>query len=126
MSNEFNDEHMLTRVLGMIALQAMELREKIMMGEELPSWAEYKVYSASDSIKGALSSTYRIEDDFSQNMPMRIAMHKMAGEKDAPNYRPAEDDNETCETCAYRDESGLCHAFNFKCKANWVCDAWED
>jgi len=57
-------------------------------------------------------------------MPMRIAMHKIAGEKDAPGYRPADGDK-NCGNCEYRDESGLCRAFNFKCKADWVCDSWE-
>ena len=32
------------------------------MGKKLPSWAEYKVYKAGDSIKSAMSSTFSIRD----------------------------------------------------------------
>ena len=58
---EYNDAYMLCKVLDSTAAQAMELKEKIAAGHELPSWAEYKIYKAGDSIKSALGSTYSMK-----------------------------------------------------------------
>ena len=52
------DSEMLSTVLGSISSQASHLKDKIDSGLELPSWAEYKVYSAYDSVKGALAAAY--------------------------------------------------------------------
>ena len=57
-----DDAHMLCKVLDSVAGQALELKKKIKMGKKLPSWAEYKVYKAGDSIKSAMSSTFSIRD----------------------------------------------------------------
>ena len=57
-----DDAYMLCKVLDSMAAQALALKKKIKMGKKLPSWAEYKVYKASDSIKSALSSTHSMSD----------------------------------------------------------------
>lgn len=57
-----DDAYMLCKVLDSVAGQAIELKKKIKMGKKLPSWAEYKVYKAGDSIKSAMSSTFSIRD----------------------------------------------------------------
>lgn len=59
--DHYDDAQMLCKVLDSMAAQAMELKEKIAEGHELPSWAEYKIYKAGDSIKSALSSTYSMK-----------------------------------------------------------------
>ena len=57
-----DDSKMLCKVLEGIAAQAMELRKKIKMGTTLPSWAEYKVYKAGDSMKSALGASFKLSD----------------------------------------------------------------
>jgi len=56
--SEYNDALMLSKTLERIAAQAMHLKEKIDAGLEIPSWAEYKVYSAYDGIGKALGTAY--------------------------------------------------------------------
>tara|TARA_B100000131_G_scaffold270586_1_gene270497 strand:- start:534 stop:1187 length:654 start_codon:yes stop_codon:yes gene_type:complete len=56
------DAHMLCKVLDKTAAMAVSLKKKIAMGHKLPSWAEYKVYKAGDSIKSAMSSTFSMRD----------------------------------------------------------------
>lgn len=56
--SEYNDSLMLSKTLERIAAQAMHLKEKIDAGLEIPSWAEYKVYSAYDGIGKALGTSY--------------------------------------------------------------------
>ena len=76
MNSEYNDNYMLCKVLDSTAAQALELKRKITEGHQLPSWAEYKIYKAGDSIKGALSSTYSMSDHISHDMPVKLAMEK--------------------------------------------------
>ena len=57
-----DDAMMLCKVLDGIAAQAIELRKRIKMGKKLPSWAEYKVYKAGDSVKSALGATFTMKD----------------------------------------------------------------
>lgn len=68
--SEYNDAHMLSKTLERIAAQAMHLKEKIDAGLEIPSWAEYKVYSAYDGIGKALGTSYpgEYEDDDDEKM----------------------------------------------------------
>ena len=82
------DAMMLCKVLDSTAAQAIELKKKIKMGRKLPSWAEYKVYKAGDSIKSALSSTYTMADHMPKitigirTMPsMSSPLHKTAAKK---------------------------------------------
>jgi hypothetical protein len=56
--SEYDDSHMLSKTLERIAAQAKHLKEKIDLGLEIPSWAEYKVYSAYDGIGKALGTAY--------------------------------------------------------------------
>jgi hypothetical protein len=56
--SEYDDSHMLSKTLERIAAQAKHLKEKIDLGLEIPSWAEYKVYSAYDGIGKALGTSY--------------------------------------------------------------------
>ena len=56
--SEYDDSHMLSKTLERIAAQATHLKEKIDAGLELPSWAEYKVYSAYEGIGKALGTAY--------------------------------------------------------------------
>ena len=53
-----DDMHMLCKVLDRTAAQALALKKKVVTGQKLPSWAEYKVYKAGDSITSAMASTY--------------------------------------------------------------------
>lgn len=63
MQHMLNDDSlMLCKVLDSTAAQALALKKKIKMGKKLPSWAEYKVYKAGDSMKSALSSTHSMRD----------------------------------------------------------------
>jgi len=57
-----DDAMMLCKVLGGLAAQALELRKRIKMGKRLPSWAEYKVYKAGDSMKSALGASFTMKD----------------------------------------------------------------
>jgi len=68
---------MLCKVLDSLAAQAIELKSKIEKGQTLPSWAEYKVYKAGDSIKSAMSSTYTMK----REMPVTIAIQKIASRR---------------------------------------------
>ena len=77
--DHYDDAHMLCKVLDSTAAQALELKKKISQGHQLPSWAEYKVYKAGDAIKSALSSTYSMSDKIHGDMPVSMAMHKVAG-----------------------------------------------
>ena len=72
--DHYDDAHMLCKVLDSMAAMAIDLKCKIEEGHQLPSWAEYKVYKAGDSIKSALSSTYSMKGD----MPATIAIQKIA------------------------------------------------
>lgn len=70
-----DDSRMLCKVLDSTAAQAIELKKKISMGMLLPSWAEYKVYKAGDSMKSALSSTYSLRDHMGgMHSPMHSPM----------------------------------------------------
>lgn len=56
-------------------------------------------------------------------------LEKLAGRKDAPNYRPASMKEVTagkrCGTCKARDpKTGMCAAYSFVCDANHICDSW--
>jgi hypothetical protein len=56
--SEYNDSHMLSKTLERIAAQATHLKEKIDAGLEIPSWAEYKIYSAYEGVGKALGTAY--------------------------------------------------------------------
>lgn len=79
--DHYDDAHMLCKVLDSTAAQALELKRKISEGHQLPSWAEYKVYKAGDAIKSALGCTYSMSDHISKDMPMSMAIQKVAGIK---------------------------------------------
>jgi hypothetical protein len=54
---------------------------------------------------------------------------KAAAQSDAPNYRPAEEAGKACGTCINftptpEGDLGHCKAYDFTCKASYVCDAW--
>jgi len=55
-----DDAKMLSKMLDSTAAQAISLKKKIDMGHKLPSWAEYKVYKAADSMKSATASTFSL------------------------------------------------------------------
>ena len=75
--DHYDDAYMLCKVLDSLAAMAIDLKCKIEEGQQLPSWAEYKVYKAGDAIKGALGSTYSMQGD----MPVSIAIKKVASIK---------------------------------------------
>lgn len=77
-ADEYDDSHMLSKILLGIAEQSEDLREKIDNGLVLPSWAEYKVYGAYDNIKGALGASYMQEEISEEEMLDKEA----AGEED--------------------------------------------
>ena len=54
----------------------------------------------------------------------------MKAKKDAPNYRPCEN-NKCCGNCKAWDDSatkdpqtGYCEWYNFTCNKDYTCDAW--
>lgn len=55
---EYDDSHMLSKSLERMASQAMHLKHKLDCGLVLPSWAEYKIYKAYDSVNSALGASY--------------------------------------------------------------------
>lgn len=55
---EYDDSAMLSKVLERMAAQALHLKDKIDSGLEIPSWAEYKIYLASDGLSKALGTAY--------------------------------------------------------------------
>ena len=57
-----DDGHMLCKILDGLAAQSIALKKKIASGRKLPSWAEYKIYKAGDSIKSAMASTFTMRD----------------------------------------------------------------
>ena len=56
--SEYDDSHMLSKVLERMAAQALHLKDKIDSGLEIPSWAEYKVYNAYSGLGSALGTAY--------------------------------------------------------------------
>jgi hypothetical protein len=56
--SEYDDAHMLSKVLERMAAQALHLRGKIDSGLEIPSWAEYKIYNAYSGLGSALGTAY--------------------------------------------------------------------
>jgi hypothetical protein len=74
--SEYNDSHMLSSILERMAAQALHLKEKIDAGLEIPSWAEYKLYSAYDAVGKALGTAYPgeyAEDDEEDDEKMAAA-----------------------------------------------------
>lgn len=61
--SEYDDSHMLSKVLERMAAQALHLKDKIDSGLEIPSWAEYKVYNAYSGLGKALGTAYPGEYD---------------------------------------------------------------
>jgi len=55
---QYDDSHMLSKSLERMAAQAIHLKQKMDCGLVLPSWAEYKIYKAYDSINSALGASY--------------------------------------------------------------------
>ena len=55
---EYDDSHMLSKVLGRMSAQSAHLKEKIDSGLILPSWAEYKLYNAYSGLGKALGTAY--------------------------------------------------------------------
>jgi hypothetical protein len=56
--SEYDDSHMLSKVLERMAAQALHLKDKIDSGLEIPSWAEYKIYNAYSGLGSALGTAY--------------------------------------------------------------------
>lgn len=56
--SEYDDAHMLSKVLERMAAQALHLKDKIDSGLEIPSWAEYKIYNAYSGLGSALGTAY--------------------------------------------------------------------
>ena len=62
-AGEYDDSHMLSKILERMAAQSMHLKEKIDAGLIIPSWAEYKLYGAYDGVGKALGTAYPGEYD---------------------------------------------------------------
>ena len=73
---EYDDHHMLSKSLERLAAQAMHLKDKLDSGLMLPSWAEYKIYKAYDSINSALGASY--PGKYTPGGPAVIAMKTAA------------------------------------------------
>lgn len=56
--SEYDDSHMLSKVLGRMSAQALHLKDKIDSGLQIPSWAEYKIYNAYSGLGSALGTAY--------------------------------------------------------------------
>lgn len=56
--SEYDDSHMLSKVLERMAAQALHLKDKIDSGLQIPSWAEYKIYNAYSGLGSALGTAY--------------------------------------------------------------------
>jgi len=57
-AGEYDDSHMLSKILMRMSAQSAHLKEKIDAGLVLPSWAEYKLYNAYSSLGSALGTAY--------------------------------------------------------------------
>ena len=55
---EYDDSHMLSKILMRMSAQSAHLKEKIDAGLVIPSWAEYKLYNAYSSLGSALGTAY--------------------------------------------------------------------
>ena len=77
---QYDDSHMLSKSLERMAAQAMHLKHKLDCGLVLPSWAEYKIYKAYDSVNSALGASYPGHYPMSSPSPMivKAAAHCMA------------------------------------------------
>ena len=55
-------------------------------------------------------------------------MQKIAKPGEAPNYRPAENSNASCQTCfyfgKYANGSGYCNQYKFSCREAFTCDGF--
>lgn len=56
--SEYDDSHMLSKILERMAAQSLHLKDKIDSGLEIPSWAEYKLYNAYSGLGSALGTAY--------------------------------------------------------------------
>jgi hypothetical protein len=56
--SEYDDSHMLSKILERMAAQSLHLKDKIDSGLEIPSWAEYKLYNAYSGLGKALGTAY--------------------------------------------------------------------
>lgn len=79
-NHQNEDIHMLCKILDSMAAQALELKKRMLMGKHIPSYADYKIYRAADSIKGALASTFSMRDHFDKKMPIKVAIQKIASQ----------------------------------------------
>lgn len=77
--SEYDDSHMLSKVLERMAAQALHLKDKIDSGLEIPSWAEYKLYNAYSGLGSALGTAY----------PGTYGEEKMAAFSEALDQHPA-------------------------------------
>lgn len=57
-ASEYEDSHMLSKILERMSAQSMHLKDKIDSGLIIPSWAEYKLYTAYDGLGKALGTAY--------------------------------------------------------------------
>ena len=64
------------------------------------------------------------------NKALEEAWTLMKAKKDAPNYRPCEN-NKCCGNCKAWDDSatedpqtGYCKWYDFTCNKDYTCDAW--
>jgi hypothetical protein len=72
-SPEFDDKHMLLQSLKAIEGMAKEMQKEIVCGCEMPSWVEYKIYKAKDSLLSAVGYTYSIN----KQAPARMAIKQL-------------------------------------------------
>lgn len=72
-AGEYDDSHMLSKILERMAAQSMHLKEKIDAGLIIPSWAEYKLYGAYDGLGKALGTAYpgEYEKEAADNFHLR-------------------------------------------------------
>ena len=57
-SSEYDDSHMLSKILMRMSAQSAHLKDKIDAGLVIPSWAEYKLYNAYSNLGSALGTAY--------------------------------------------------------------------
>ena len=84
---EYDDSHMLSKVLERMAAQSMHLKDKIDSGLIIPSWAEYKVYGAYDRVGKALGTAYpgEYEKDAQLDNPA-LVQKELYGRKGPADY----------------------------------------
>jgi len=73
-SGEFDDKLMLLQSLRAIESMAKEMQKEIVCGCEMPSWVEYKIYKAKDSLLSAVGYTHSVEKQDPASMAFKQTM----------------------------------------------------